>query len=167
MTRGCDPADYNPFIRQITNPQLLKLLLNPTRYFLACSQDHGARLNAFTATSGPRGTGITWTVVRELLECARGGGSAFAVAPSNDLRNKYLKETIKQLEILQAGSAHRREWHFAHIVFVGSDDDEMLADGCGEITQLIEHVPYPSSTAENCNGSNPLMLFHERSISLR
>ena len=57
--RGFDPADYKKFLEEITNEDLLKLLLNPERYFLSAAADAGQKLTSFLAISGPPATGKT------------------------------------------------------------------------------------------------------------
>lgn len=62
-----DPADYKKFIQEITNENLLKLLLHPERYFLSAAASSEAKLTSFIAISGPPGTGKTQVLKMERL----------------------------------------------------------------------------------------------------
>ena len=135
--RGFDPADYKKFIDKITNKDLHKLLMDPEKYFLSAAACDEGKLTSFKAISGPPGTGKTWTITTELVASAQEGRSGMAINPSNELRNSYLKEVLKQME------QHReRGVEFpAHFIFIGPDDEGVLET---TDTHCIEHVPYPN-----------------------
>ena len=146
--RGFDPADYKKFIQEITNENLLKLLLKPERYFLSAAASSEAKLTSFMAISGPPGTGKTWKITQELIAGAENGTSGLAIAPSNDLRNQYLKEMLKQIEIMKSDG---KEFP-AHFIFIGPDEDGLLDDhNC----TFVEHVPYPDENKSGSNGKDP------------
>lgn len=147
-TRGFEPGDYSKFIDEITNEKLLKLLLNPERYFLSAAANPETNLTNFVAISGPPGTGKTWTITQELIKGADEGISGLAVAPSNDLRNQYLKEMLKQIEILKSED----KTFPAHFIFVGPDENGILEDNS---LTFVEHVPYPDASKAGSNGKDP------------
>ena len=135
--RGFDPADYKKFIDKITNKDLHKLLMDPEKYFLSAAACDEGKLTGFKAISGPPGTGKTWTITTELVASAQEGRSGMAINPSNELRNSYLKEVLKQME-----QHKERGVEFpAHFIFIGPDDEGVLET---TDTHYIEHVPYPN-----------------------